>query len=511
MKKQILLIIFLIMIIIIGLIVVNLKGSQDVEVTEEPVVTETFEVVEPMPEVRVRSLTSDFTFEMSEDELNYMKEENLVQLGYLESVYRLIYQYDENSNQLVFVYQDQTFLMDFNSMTYKKNGEASQENDLFYRKADKIYVSIDKLASLFNVTFDLIDDPIFLMMLDFNTDGTNTYLIKELIDEKIAELPEKITMTWEAVYSSRTNVSKLYDMPGLDVISPVWYEVINGDGELTSKKQDDYIAWANEKGYRLWPAVTNSFDPDLTRDIISSIETRTLVIDKLVSLYEDNGFEGINIDFENIYKDDKELLSQFIAELTAAFHRKHMLVSIDVTFAGGSDNWSKCYDRRILGQWVDFVVIMSYDEHWGSSPVSGSVASINWLDKNLNLLIQEVDHNKVIMGIPFYMRIWFERPHKEIVNSMKVTSDAITMHKMESILAGGDYNVLWDDNAGQNYISFIDPVDNAVKKIWIEDAESLKLKLTMVHKYNLRGIAAWRRGYELQSIWTVLEEALENR
>lgn len=511
MRKRILLIIFLIMIIIIGIIVVNLKGGQEAVVPEEPVVTEVLEVVEPVPEVSVRSLTSDFTFEMSDDELRYMKEENLVQLSYLESVYRLIYQYDEEVNQLVFVYQDQTFLMDFNSMEYKQNGEEPQNNDMFYKKADTIYISIDKLSSLFNVSSDLIEDPMFLMQLDFNAGGTDTYLIKELIDEKIAELPEKITMTWEAVYSSRTNVSNLYDMPGLDVISPVWYEVINSEGELKSKKQDDYIEWANSKGYRLWPAVTNSFDPDLTRDIISSIETRTSVIDKLVSLYDNNGFEGINIDFENIYKEDKELLSQFIAELTAAFHRRNMLVSIDVTFAGGSDTWSKCYDRRILGQWVDFVVIMSYDEHWGSSPVSGSVASINWLDTNLNLLTQEVDHNKIIMGIPFYMRIWFERPHKEVVNSMKVTSDAITMHKMESILASGDYNVLWDENAGQNYISFIDPVDNAVKKIWIEDAESLKVKITMVHKYNLRGIASWRRGYELQSIWTVLEEALENR
>jgi spore germination protein YaaH len=354
----------------------------------------------------------------------------------------------------------------------------------------------------------LIEDPIFSLKLNFNAEGNDTYLIKEMTDQKVAALPEKINMTWEAVYSRATNVENLYDMPGLNIISPVWYDLTDGSGTVKSKKQDDYIEWADNNGYILWPAVTNGFDPDMTHELITSFENRTTFIDKMVDLYSGNDFHGINIDFENIYKDDKYAISQFIAELTAAFHRKGMLVSIDVTFGGGSDNWSKCYDRRILGQWVDFVVVMSYDEHWGSSPVSGSVASLNWLDRNLAILLSEVESDKVIMGIPFYMRVWFERPSKEVVNHMKVTSDAITMHKMESILENGDYNVLWDEAAGQNYISFIDSTDNAVKKIWIEDEESLRVKLSMVHKYNLKGIASWRRGYELESIWPMLDEEL---
>lgn len=508
MKNKIVWVILAVLIVVAGMIVFNMKDNKDLSVSEESEPKEVLEIVEPTPELKIKSEDFDITYELSEQEVGYMKSERLVRLEYLKAVYRLIYEYDEENNQMVFVYQDQTFHVDFNSKEYRLNRGEKQENLLFVKKADVLYVSMDELERLFGVTSFLIEDPMFLMQMDFNESSKSNH-VKSVIDEKVAALPEKITMTWEAVYSRRTDVSKLYDMPGLDVISPVWYEVINENGELSSKKQDDYIEWANNKGYTLWPAVTNSFDPDLTHEILTSIETRSMVIDKLLNIYVSNDFKGINIDFENIYKDDKERLSQFIAELTAAFHREGMLVSIDVTFAGGSDNWSKCYDRRVLGQWVDFVVIMSYDEHWGSSPVSGSVASINWLDKNLALLIQEVEPNKVIMGIPFYMRVWFERPHKEVVNSMKVTSDAITMFKMENILASADHNILWDENAGQNYISFIDPEDNAVKKIWIEDAESLKVKLSMVHKYQLKGIASWRRGYELQSIWGVLKETLE--
>lgn len=510
MKKIIMLLVIMIFLVIGGVFVLRNTGSDDKVINEiDEGVAEVIEVIEPEPEIRIKSFTSDITIEISEEEVAYIRNENLVQLEYLNELYRFVYQYDEDNNQLIWVYEDQTYLFNFNSNQYSINGKESYNNDILVKKGNVIYVSLEVLQKQFNMSYFLIEDPLFSLQIDFNSKGEKTYLIQEIINGIKDSMPEKITMTWEAVYSRKTDVSSLYDMPGLDVISPVWYEVVDSEGQLRLKTQDDYIQWALDKDYDLWPAVTNSFDPDMTRDIISSIEIRTNVIDQLVKVYSENEFEGINIDFENIYKDDKEKLSQFIAELTAAFHRSGMLVSMDVTFGGGSDNWSKCYDRKVLGEWVDYIVVMSYDEHWGSSPISGSVASLNWLDKNLEILISEVDSNKVIMGIPFYMRVWFERPHKELVNQMKVTSDAITMYKMESILAGGDYNVLWDEAAGQNYISFIDATDNAVKKVWIEDAESLKLKIKMVHKYNLKGIASWRRGYELESIWPVLEEALE--
>ncbi|WP_240842883.1 glycosyl hydrolase family 18 protein [Acidaminobacter sp. JC074] len=508
MKRLWIIIVLLVVLLSLGVFFLfNKPAENDIETVEEP--REVIEVIEPKPELYIKSLSSNQTLELSEEEVTYIEEDKLILLSYLDDVNRLIYDYDEDNNKFVLVYEDQIIRVDFNADTMTINDGQAEANTFIIKKLDGLYISIEELVKQFQVEYFIMKDPLYQLTLDFNSDGSKTYLIKEIIDEKRNALPEKITMTWEAVYSRKTDVSSLYSMQGLDVISPVWYEVTDETASLSSKKQDDYIEWARSENLELWPAVTNSFDPDMTSIIVNDSVLRKTLIDKLLNLYVDNGFEGINIDFENIYKADKDKLSQFIAELTAAFHQKGILVSMDVTFPGGSDNWSKCYDHYELGQWLDYMVVMSYDEHWGSSPVSGSVASLNWLDKNFATLTQMVDSDKLIMGIPFYMRVWFERPHPDQVNRMKVTSDAITMHKMESILSSGDYNILWDENAAQNYISFIDPKDNAVKKIWIEDAESLQYKVEMVHKYGLKGIAAWRRGYELESIWQVLENSLE--
>lgn len=498
MKKTI----WLFVLMILTLVACNNNNTQvnETQKDEEVVV-----MVQPKPELKILNRDLDISVELSEEELAFFKEDQLIPLNDLRGVHRLLFSWDKDVNKLSFVYEDQTIIVDFNAAVYSINGNQDQENDLIINRGNNLYISLDKLSDLFDVTYEFIEDPLTIITVDFDSKDEQDHDVQVQMDSILSQLPNKINMTWEAVYSAKTNVSKLYDMPGLHVISPVWYDLEDGSGKVKSKKQDDYILWADSKAYDLWPAITNGFNPDWTHDLVHDIDNRTAFIEKMVNIYKTNGFPGMNIDFENIYKDDKEALSQFIAELSAACHRQGIIISMDVTFAGGSDNWSKCYDRKILGQWVDFICIMSYDEHWGSSPVSGSVASINWLDRNLALLVEEVEPNKVIMGIPFYMRVWFERPHKEIVNNMKVTSDAITMHAMEKMLQSGNYNVLWDEAAGQNYISFIDAKDNAVKKIWIEDAESLKVKLTMVHKYQLKGIASWRRGYELESIWPMLD------
>lgn len=493
-------------VLVIFLVFFMLREEQ---VDDNNLIDQTEELVEVLPfvpELKVMTYGFNKTFEIDETEVEAFKD-HLVRIEFLSDVYRLSYLYDSENNELSLIYKDQTIDIDMNSNNLYYNG-LEMENTLVISKAGSLYVDLEVFSNWFSVTYDWADEPYFIARLDFDSENqvyNDTEKNMIFINET---LPEKINMTWEAVYSGGTNVDKLYEMPGLDVISPVWYTLEDSKGSIASRKQDDYIIWAQEMRYTLWPAVTNDFDLDKTHEMLISRDNRRAFIENIVRIYKENDFPGINIDFENIYKEDKDLLSHFIAELTAACHREQIIISMDVTFLGGSDTWSLCYDRQTLAEFVDFIVVMSYDEHWGSSPVSGSVASLNWVDRNLALLLREVPSEKLIMGIPFYMRVWFERPSTEKVNRMRVTSDAITMHAMESILENGNYKIMWDQPAGQHFISFIDAEDQALKKVWIENKDSLELKVDLVHKYNLKGVASWRRGYETEDIWPMIDEVL---
>jgi spore germination protein YaaH len=315
---------------------------------------------------------------------------------------------------------------------------------------------------------------------------------------------DKIFLTWESVYSRNPDTKKISPMDGLNVISPTWIHLISPDGQLKHKISKNYIRWAKKRGYKVWALFSNSFDPKLTDEFLNNTTARERVIGDLIKLIKDNNMDGINIDFENVYLKDKELLVQFIREMTPIFHENNLVVSIDVTVIGGSDNWSRFLDRKALGEVVDYMAVMTYDEHWASSPVSGSVASLGWVDKSIERILEEVPAEKILLGLPFYTRIWTETPSNSKANKVNVKSKAISMNTARNILEKDNVIKLWDENAGQYYVVYSE--GNKVYKIWMEDSKSIKLKTDIVNKYNLAGVAAWRRGFETEDIWTTINE-----
>lgn len=316
----------------------------------------------------------------------------------------------------------------------------------------------------------------------------------------------KVILAWEHVHSRNPDTSKIGNLQGVNVVSPTWLSLANSSGKLNSNISKDYIKWAKDRGYKIWILITNSFDPDLTHEFLKDSLARERVIDELLKIVKENELDGINIDFENVYLKSKDDLVQFVRELTPVFHGENLVVSIDVTVKGGSENWSLFYDRAALGEVVDYVALMTYDEHWAASPRSGSVASIPWVETGVKGLLEDVPKEKLLMGIPFYTRLWTETPSKKAANTMDVKSRALTMEGVNNILEGKDVVKVWDENAGQDYIVYIE--DGSINKIWVEDEKSIRLKTELANKYDLAGVAIWRRGFETQNIWGVIDDTL---
>lgn len=317
---------------------------------------------------------------------------------------------------------------------------------------------------------------------------------------------EKIILTWEHVYSKNPDTNRIGELKGVNIVSPTWLSLGNSEGKINSNISQEYISWAKDRGYRIWVLFSNSFDPDLTHEFLNNARAREYVINQLLDIVKENNMDGINIDFENVYLKDKRALVQFVRELTPIFHENRLVVSMDVTVKGGSENWSLFYDRAALGEVVDYIAVMTYDEHWAASPVSGSVASLSWVEKGIKGLLEEVPKEKLLLGIPFYTRMWVETPSRTKANEMDVKSRTLTMEAVNKILEKDNVVRVWDEMAGQEFLVYIE--DGAIHKVWVEDSKSIELKTKLVNKYNLAGVAIWRRGFETENIWEVIDSTL---
>ncbi len=314
---------------------------------------------------------------------------------------------------------------------------------------------------------------------------------------------EKINLTWDVIYSQPYQFHKSPQINGVNVVSPTWFHLKNNEGDIHNSAYKPYVEWAHKQNCQVWALFSNSFDPDITHEILSNPEKRTKVKDQLLILSEIYNLDGINFDFENIYYDDRELYVQFIRELTPFLHEQGLIVSLDVTVISQSKRWSLVYDRKSLSNTVDYMMIMAYDQYPRNSKVAGPVSSISWTENNLKKILNIVPSNKIILGIPFYTRLWEE---KKVNDNIKLTSSALSMSKAKNILVENNVTTTLDKNTGLLYGEF--HKNNSFYKIWLETDDSIKKRIELVKKYNLAGLASWRRGFEENNIWNVIEDFL---
>jgi len=314
----------------------------------------------------------------------------------------------------------------------------------------------------------------------------------------------KINLVWDQVFKVESSEvpSKFEPIYGLDVLSPSWFEIEDEEGNLRNIASRRYVDWAHSQGYQVWAMITNPFsDPDLTHKVLSNTDSRENIIKQLLAFSSIYNLDGINIDFESLKKETGEYYVQFIRELTPLLKEQGLVVSVDMYVPSG---WTRHYNRSEVGKVVDYIMIMGYDEHWSTSPKSGSVASIGWVEEGIKNTLKEVPNEKVILGIPYYTRLWAE---EEVDGEIKVSSKAYGMSRGEKFLKDAGVEAKWLEDVGQYYGEY--SRGNIVYKIWLEEEKSIEEKVKLVKKYDLAGVAGWKRGLEKKEVWDVLYKYLK--
>jgi len=315
------------------------------------------------------------------------------------------------------------------------------------------------------------------------------------------EPSEPLIIVWEYA-AIETEPSTISRMPSLQIVSPTWFHIIDETGTIESHFDKDYLLWARERGYDVWALVTNSFDPDITAAILSNEEIRYSIVENLISLALKYELEGLNIDFENFHSDYRDLFTKFISELAERCREENIIVSVDVTMISNSTHWSGGYDRAALAEAANYIILMAYDEHWVTSPVAGSVASLPWVERGLARVLNEVPPEKLILGVPFYTRLW--QIDKSGDEPLVLNSWSYSMPRAEEIIEENEANIHWDSDALQYVATY---TKNGLDYImWLEDTTSMSYRLELVNRYELAGVAGWRRGLEKEEIWLLIDD-----
>lgn len=311
----------------------------------------------------------------------------------------------------------------------------------------------------------------------------------------------KINLVWHQVTNQTANNNLLYMLDGakgVNTISPTWFSVISEDGEVSSLASERYVERAHGLGLEVWGLV-DDFNQDVDMyKVLSITSSREKLINNLIAYAIQYNLDGLNIDFENITLDTGIHYIEFIRELSVKCRNNGIILSVDNYVPMP---YSAYYNRKEQGEVVDYVITMAYDETHGGSKTSGSVASFGFVKAGIENTLKEVPKEKVIIGVPFYTRLWKEDAQD---GEVKVSSEAYGMGEAKKVLDNNSAEITWDEEAKQNYGEF--SKDGATFKMWLEDEASLEEKLKVIHENDVAGVAAWKLGLEADYVWNIIKK-----
>lgn len=279
-----------------------------------------------------------------------------------------------------------------------------------------------------------------------------------------------------------------------DEVQPDWYAVTS-DGALAGATVDPvFVQFAHTLGCRVLATVSNyddGFSPDLAHAVLASTEARRTLVTELLAACATIGFDGVDLDFENVPEGDRDLLSSFVEELAAALHDRSLKLGMAVypkTTEPGDWSGARAEDYARLGAAADELQVMTYGYRnpW-TGP--GPIAPPRWMDRALDFAVTQVDPAKVWMGVPFYGGDWWHDGAELVVWNQAVARRE-AHHARVARTASGEARFSYRDGRGRHTVYF-------------QDRAALAAKLDVLTRRHpdLAGIAVWVMGGEDPRFW----------
>ncbi len=331
--------------------------------------------------------------------------------------------------------------------------------------------------------------------------GTKT--VEARLPERTYEhilLPDDIILGWHQVTSDSANsaVEETLVTTDVNVVSPTWFYLDDNRGGIASLASSAYVEYCHQNNIQVWGLVSNLENKNVdTTTVLNTTSSRDNLVNNLIAAAISYDLDGINVDMEALSIQAKDGYLSFIKELSLKCEKNDIILSVDNYVPTDSTAF---YNRSVQADYADYIVIMAYDEHTVGSEEAGSVSSLGFVEDGIKNTLKEVPAEQVIVGLPFYSRIW-------AIDGENLTSSAYGMKELEDILETNGAARTWSDADGQYYAEYTK--DGVAYKCWIEDSTSIAKKLEIMQANKLAGAAFWKLRFEPNEIWTTIDNYLQ--
>lgn len=308
-------------------------------------------------------------------------------------------------------------------------------------------------------------------------------------------LDEEIKLGWFAAYNTQAN-SNFYSYTygaDINVVSPTWYTLSSADGDIEMLTDLTVVNLAHSKGYQVWVMFSDG-DYEYVSAVLSSTSKRQQVIEAVIADVKANSIDGINIDFERITSDIGDDFIEFIRELSIRCRQEEIYLSVDNYTPYSSIGCYHVSEQSVL---CDYVIVMAYDDYVGTGQ-QGPNCSLSFLEESVSISLEQIASEKLIIALPFYSRFWIEDADGNL------TSETYNMGTAKQKISEAGAELVWDEELGMYTAVYTDSDGNTVYA-YLENAESINAKLSLLSEYSLAGTAFWRLNQELSSVWDVVE------
>lgn len=319
-----------------------------------------------------------------------------------------------------------------------------------------------------------------------------------------------LNFLWHPVYSKAANseiTSILSTTKGVDVVSPSWFKLKDNNGNISSYASSDYVTYCHDHGVEVWGMVKNldldSSDIDVNY-ILTHTSTRQNLVNQIVSQALQYNLDGINIDFEQLSESEiGDAYIQFLRELSIKCENNDIILSTAVYTPAA---YNSVYKYGEQSDFVDFICLMAYDQHYGQKSGEGSVASLDWVEEGIkNTLAEGVPADQLILGVPFYTKLWDLTPTSDDGGAEAkylIGYQNLGLTSAKKWMNNNISNPVWLEDAGQYYGEVVK--NGITYKMWLEDEASIEAKLKLMQEYKLAGAAFWSSDLDNTSIWDVI-------